>query len=117
MTSAFSDEELTWVLSMLGYAWAPWTLETYGAGVLLQNSHCNQWLSPVLETDRDPANEEYLFEFLTHYTGVYLGSTLKGCFYGICTWHVLHILPWNMNEAQMTAVLTTMDCLFSLSSK
>lgn len=114
---ALSLAELERILDVLSFSWAPNTLETYGAGLLVFHVFCDQRLPPVPERLRAPASEDLLLAFLSACAASYSGSTLKNYFYGVRAWHTLHGLPWPLDDMRLSAALTAAERLALHSSK
>jgi hypothetical protein len=114
---ALSLAELQRVLDVLSFSWAPNTLETYGAGLLVFHVFCDQRVPPVPERLRAPASEDLLLAFLSACAASYSGSTLKNYFYGVRAWHTLHGLPWPLDDVRLSAALTAAERLAPPSSR
>jgi hypothetical protein len=114
---ALSFAELERLLDVMAFAWAPNTLETYGAGLLVFHVFCDQRAPPVPERQRAPASEELLLAFLSACAISLSGTTLKNYFYGVRAWHTLHGLPWPLDDTRLAAALTAADRLTPPSSR
>ncbi|KAJ3504586.1 hypothetical protein NLJ89_g7863 [Agrocybe chaxingu] len=112
-----ADITLQRILDMMSFAWAPNTKETYGAGLYIFHHYCDCRVPPVPESERGPASEELLLEFLAGCAGTYSGSTLKNYFYGVKAWHTLHGLRWDVDDTRLTSALTAVDRLAPPSSR
>ncbi|KAK0234966.1 hypothetical protein EDD85DRAFT_922351 [Armillaria nabsnona] len=55
---------------------------------------------------RCPASPEILSSFLASMAGNYAGGTLSSYLHGLRAWHILHGLPWLVNEAETSALIT-----------
>ncbi|EKM52348.1 uncharacterized protein PHACADRAFT_76616, partial [Phanerochaete carnosa HHB-10118-sp] len=86
------------VAAVMSVAWAPSTLEMYGAGLLLFHAICNARSIP--EPSRAPASSELLCVFLAKLPGSYSISALTNYLAGIQAWHHLYWLPWHLDSTQ-----------------
>lgn len=93
------------LLDFLTFTWAPATRETYGAGLLTFHVFCDQRSPRVPEHLRGPASEELLLTFLSACAATYSGSALRNYFYGVRAWHVLHGMPWPLDDTRTSAAL------------
>ncbi|CAA7267787.1 unnamed protein product [Cyclocybe aegerita] len=50
-------------------------------------------------------------------TGAYSGSTIQNYSYGVQAWHILHGLPWEMNEPEMVFLLKGAEKVAPASAK
>ncbi|KDQ55579.1 hypothetical protein JAAARDRAFT_85458, partial [Jaapia argillacea MUCL 33604] len=110
-----SDEDLDRVLAVINVSWASGTWETYGSGLLIFHVFCD--LREISEAQRYPASSVLMLTFISSCAGSYSGKTLTNYFFAICAWHTLHGQPWNMNAAEMKAVLDGASILAPPTSK
>ncbi|KAF7348034.1 DNA breaking-rejoining enzyme [Mycena sanguinolenta] len=76
----------------MSFAWAPGTLEVYGSGLLIFHVFCDG-------------------------RGIPERSTLDNYYYGVRAWHILHNIPWLIEQAAIDALLKAATTLAPQSSK
>ncbi|THH15554.1 hypothetical protein EUX98_g9445, partial [Antrodiella citrinella] len=96
-------------------AYAVNTLKLYGTGILIFEAFCDR--SGISRTQRTPATSTIMITFVACIAGSYSGSAIRNYFFGIRAWHLVHGLPWTMNEDEITVVLRGAERLAPLSSK
>lgn len=87
----------------MAVAWAPRTLETYGAGLLLYHCICDS--RGVPDEARAPASNDLLTAFIAELAGAYSASAIQNYVSGVRAWHLLHQLPWHIDAAQQSLLL------------
>ncbi|PBK80093.1 hypothetical protein ARMGADRAFT_1098726 [Armillaria gallica] len=60
----------------------------------------------IPEDARCPASLDILSSFLASMAGNYASGTLSSYLHGLRAWHILHGLPWLVNEAETQALIT-----------
>jgi len=75
----------------------------YGSGLLNFHVYCDQKNIP--ENERALANPVLISAFISSLTGAYSGSTIDNYVYGIWAWHILHGVKWQMDTAELEALL------------
>lgn len=103
---SLTSSEAEQVLDMLSFAWAPKTLETYGAVLLIFHIFCDQCHPPVSDHLHSPASTELLLPFISTCAARYSGGTLSNYFYSVCAWHTLHSIHWMLDDTRTQAELT-----------
>lgn len=99
---AISDYGVDRIFTVLAHSHAVGTRECYGAGLLVFHMFCD---SPnIPDKQCCPASSILLLAFLASCAGLYSGGTLENYFYSIRTWHLLHGLPWLIDQAQVLAL-------------
>ena len=88
---------------VIGKAWKESTLAAYGSGLLNYHVFCDQKSIP--EEERAPGNPTLISTFIASIAGMYSGSTIDNDVYGIRTWHILHGVRWQMETAELEAIL------------
>jgi hypothetical protein len=99
----------------MNVSWANGTRECYGAGLLVYHVFCDTRNFP--EDQRSPASPLLIVAFISSCAGSYAGSTLANYVFGVRAWHILHGVPWVMDDAQVKAALTGATNLAPPSSK
>lgn len=87
----------------MAVGWSPNTLETYGAGLLVFHIVCDERAVP--EEERAPASADLLNVFISTLAGSYSVSTLNNYLAGVRAWHLLHRLPWLVDNAHQAVML------------
>ncbi|KAJ7103676.1 hypothetical protein C8R43DRAFT_907024 [Mycena crocata] len=100
---------------VMSFAWAPGTLEVYGSGLLIFHVFCDS--KGIPESQRSPASDLLINSFVATLAGSYSGSTLANYYYGVRAWHVLHSIPWSIEQAAIDALLKAASTLAPSSSK
>ncbi|KAJ7259525.1 hypothetical protein B0H12DRAFT_1182131 [Mycena haematopus] len=95
-----TDSELVRILNVLAEAWAEGTTETYGS-----------------EAARAPANPTLIAGYIAALAGFLSGSAISNYISGVRAWHILHGVPWSMNQPELDALLRAADRLTPASSK
>ncbi|KAF8549731.1 hypothetical protein OG21DRAFT_1447561 [Imleria badia] len=91
-------EDMQRILSLLPFAWADSSKETYGSGLLAYHTFCD--FKNIPEVDRAPVVADVLSAFIAHLAGAYAASTVVNYVSAIQAWHLVHRLPWNINERE-----------------
>ncbi|EKM56456.1 uncharacterized protein PHACADRAFT_91797, partial [Phanerochaete carnosa HHB-10118-sp] len=106
-----TEEDFARVSSVMSVTWAPSTLETYSAGLMLFHAICDVQLIP--EMNRAPASSELLCIFLAKLACSYSVSALTNYLAGIQAWHRLHQLPWQLDAAQQQLMVCSAASMLS----
>ena len=99
----------------MNISWSKGTRGTYGAGLLVYHIFCNMHQLPKAQCS--PTASPLILAFVSGLAGSYSGSTLSNYVCGVCTWHILHGMQWNMNNLQLKATLTGAANLTLATSK
>ena len=110
-----SESDLKRILDVINISWAKGTKEVYGASLLIYHVFCD--LCNISEEDRIPASPILIISFIASCAGLYSGTMLANYIFAVCAWHILHGLPWNMDDMQVKATLTGAAVLAPPSSK
>jgi hypothetical protein len=110
-----ADGELVRILNVLSNAWAEGTAESYGSGLLSFHVFCDSKTVP--EAVRAPASPSLVAGYISTFAGFLSGSTISNYVSGVRAWHILHGVPWSMNEPELEALLRAADRLTPSSSK
>ena len=99
-----SNDDVDRILAVINVSWAAGTRDCYGAGLLVYHVFCDS--CNFSEAQRCPATPLSIVTFIASCAGSYAGSTLASYIFGVRAWHILHGLPWIMDDAQVNAALT-----------
>lgn len=108
-------EDLECILNVMGYAWSESTLETYGTALLAWQVYCD--LKNIPEQQRSPASSILITSFLSNFAGIYSNKTLHNYVYSLQAWHVLHGIPWVMEDKEINTMLKATEKLTPITSK
>lgn len=107
--------DLQRIEEILSHAWTDSTLESYGSGLLAFHVFCDMKLIP--DPERAPVSPVALSAFIAAMAGSYSGKTIANYLYGVRAWHILHGVPWKLNEPEIEALLKAAEKLTPPSSK
>ena len=110
-----SESDLERILDVINVSWAKGTKEVYGASLLVYHIFCDS--RNISDEDRIPASPILIISFIVSCVGSYSGTTLANYIFAVHAWHILHGLPWNMDNMQVKATLTGAAVLAPPSSK
>ncbi len=99
-----TDNDFIRVFRVLSFSWADKTLETYDSGLLLYYVFCD--MRGIPDDAHCPANPKILSSFLALMARNYASGTLFSYLHGLRAWHILHGLPWLVNEAETSVLIT-----------
>ena len=88
---------------VIGKSWEESTLAAYGSGLLNYHVFCDQ--KGIPEEERAPASPTLIGAFIASIAGTDSGSTIDNYVYGIRAWHILHGVRWQMETAELEALL------------
>lgn len=111
------EAELAQILDFMSRAWEEGTRESYGTGLLIYHVFCDQRVPLVPEFQRAPISPTLLMAFISCLAGSYAGKTLSNYMHGVRAWHVLHGVPWSINENELEAALRAAERSTPASSK
>ena len=98
-----SDKDVDHIISIMNVSWSKGTRETYGAGLLVCHVFCNICQLPKAQCS--PAASPLILAFIASLASSYSDSMLSNYVCGICTWHILHGIQWDMDNLQLKAAL------------
>jgi hypothetical protein len=107
--------DLRRIEEILLHAWSDNTLESYGSGLLAFHVYCD--MKAIPDAERAPASPITMSSFIAAMAGSYSGKTITNYLYGVRAWHILHGVPWQLNEPEVEALLKAADKLTPSSSK
>ena len=70
----------------------------------------------ALTKHRASADPTVLATFISTLIGIYGGSTIKNFVYGVRAWHIVHGIPWKIEENEVQVLLTARKCLTPATS-
>ena len=116
-STALTEHDLSWILTVITASWAHGTRETYGSGLLVYHVFCD--LRGVPDAERCPADPTLVLSFLSACAGSYSGNALANHLYALQAqaWHTLHGMPWTMTKTEMLATLNGAVALAPSTSK
>ena len=88
---------------------------SYGAGLLMWHCFCDG--KGIPEEGRAPATQALLSVFIAYLASAYSGRTIAGYLSGVRAWHVLHGLPWALEDNEMTTMLRAAEKLTPSTSR
>ncbi|KIJ99708.1 hypothetical protein K443DRAFT_101747 [Laccaria amethystina LaAM-08-1] len=101
--SNLTPEDVRQIAVVIGKSWEESTLAAYGSGLLNFHVYCDQ--KGIPEDQRAPASPILVNAFISSLAGAYSGSTIDNYLYGIRAWHILHGVRWQMDTAELEALL------------
>ncbi|GLB39889.1 putative tyrosine recombinase [Lyophyllum shimeji] len=110
-----TTEDVERINQLIINAWTPKTLESYGAGLLVYHVFCDR--KDIPEEQRAPASQVLMASFVSSIAGAYAGQSVSNYLYGVRAWHILHGVPWSINEPEMEALLKAADKVAPSTSK
>jgi hypothetical protein len=99
----FPEEERERVKDLLANAWQESTRASYATGLLTYHVFCDQ--KSIDEVTRAPASSDLIIAFISAMAGSLAGSTINNYISGIKSWHVIHNIPWNVDQLAVDAAL------------
>ena len=102
-TSSLTPDDVRQIAIVMGKSWEESTLAAYGSGLLNFHVYCDQ--KGIPEAERAPASPVLINAFISSLAGAYSGSTIDNYVCGIRAWHVLHGVRWQMDTAELEALL------------
>ncbi|KAJ7124801.1 hypothetical protein C8R43DRAFT_1135482 [Mycena crocata] len=107
--------DLARIEQVLLEAWAEGTCDTYGSGLLVWHVFHDSRDTP--EVQRAPTSPVLLAAFIASIAGAYSGKTIANYVYGVRAWHILHGVPWVVNQVELDALLDGAKRLTPATSK
>ena len=101
--SSLTAADVQQISVVIGKSWEESTLTAYGSGLLNYHVFCDQ--KGIPEEERAPASPTLIGAFIASIAGTYSGSTIDNYVYGIRAWHILHGVKWQMEMAELEALL------------
>ena len=113
--SNLTSGDVCQIAIVMGKSWEESTLAAYGSGLLNFYVYCDQ--KGIPEEERMPASLILVHTFISLLAGTYLGSTIDNYVYGIQASHILHGVRWQMDMAELEALLRAAEKSTPPSSK
>ena len=88
---------------------------TYASGLLNFMVFCD--MKEIPEAERVPASHILLLSFVSTLAAAYSGSAISNYLYGVRAWHILHGVPWKIEQMEMDTMLKAAEKLTPPSSK
>ncbi|KAF5324115.1 hypothetical protein D9619_011254 [Psilocybe cf. subviscida] len=107
-------KDLERIQDVITHAWAPSTRETYGSGLLMYHVFCD--LKSIDEHARAPVTPLLVTAFVSALAGAYSASAIGNYVAGVRAWHILHGLPWQVNQMEMASMLKAAERLAAATS-
>ena len=98
-----AEADLARIAEVVEQAWAEFTRESYGTGLLIYHVFCDK--KGISEVQRAPASPILIASFISTVAGAYAGKAIQNYLYGIRAWHILHGVSWQVNEAELDTLL------------
>lgn len=84
------------------------TKETYSSSLSLFQAYCDQISLPKSECT--PANQNFIADFATSMIGVLSSSTISNYLAGLRAWHLIHRVPWQINQNEIQLLMHAAEC-------
>ena len=114
-TPGLSRAEQDRVKETMLHAWEEDTWVSYGAGLLMWHCFCDG--KGIPEEGRAPATQALVSVFIAYLASAYSGRTIASYLSGVRAWHVLHGLPWALEDNEMTTMLRAAEKLTPSTSR
>ena len=114
-TPSLSRAEQDQVKEMMLHMWEEDTRVSYGAGLLMWHCFYNGKGAP--EEGRALATQVLLLVFIVYLASTYSGRMIVGYLSRVRAWHILHGLPWALEDNKMTTMLQAVEKLMPSTSR
>ena len=101
--SQYTDEDLERIEAVMACAWEVNTHATYVSGLLNFMVFCE--MRGVPEAERVPTSHALLLSFVSTLAAAHSGSAVSNYLYGVWAWHILHGVPWRIEQIEMDTML------------
>jgi len=98
-----TPDDIRQITVVMGKSWEESTLAPYSSGLLNFHVYCDQ--KDIPEDQCAPASPVLIHAFISALAGAYSGSTIDNYIYGIWVWHLIHGVKWQMEVAELEALL------------
>ena len=99
-----NKHDLARIQQVLEEAYAPSTRSTYGTGWFTFHLFCD--LKGIEERHRAPIDPIILTSFVASLTSIYGGDSIRNFVYSIRAWHIIHGVPWKVDNNTLQALFT-----------
>lgn len=96
-------------------AWSENTRSTYGSGLLAFHVWCDH--ARISEQERAPASGATINLFISAMAGGFAKDTVTNYLAGVRAWHILHYIPWEVDQLQYQTILKALDSVTPPSSR
>ncbi|ETW85319.1 hypothetical protein HETIRDRAFT_414354 [Heterobasidion irregulare TC 32-1] len=69
------------------------------------------------EAERAPASTDVILYFISALTGDYAAGTIKNYLAGIRAWHIIHRMPWTLEDDQIEVMIRSAKTMAPVASK
>ena len=98
-----TDEER--IREVLAEAYSDSTKATYGTGLLVFHVFCDR--KGINEIQRAPCGQTLLSNFVSTLIGDYSAQAIENYVYGLRAWHIIHRIPWNVNNIELQTLFAS----------
>lgn len=84
------------------------TKEMYSSGLLLFHTYCNQISLP--ESEHTLADQNLITDFTASMIGIVSSSTISNYLAGLCAWHLIHSISWQVNYNELQLLMCAAEC-------
>ena len=93
------------IQEVLAEAYSDSTKVTYGTGLLVFHVFCDK--KGIEESQRTPCSQTLLSCFISTLIGDYSAQAIENYTYGIRAWHIVHRIPWKINQAELQTLFAS----------
>ncbi|KIO00635.1 hypothetical protein M404DRAFT_152387 [Pisolithus tinctorius Marx 270] len=116
----FSAIDTQCIYDVITHTWSNSTRETYSLGLLAFHTFCDA--KGVPEDQHAPASSELISFFISTMAGLYANTMIvnyTSVLYlnGVRAWHIIHSVPWTLNEIETNTLLKASKSLSPPTSK
>jgi len=101
--TSFTAEDHERIKDLLANAWQESTKISYMSGLLTYHVFCDR--KNVDKLARAPTSTDLIIAFISTLVGTLAGSTINNYVSGICTWHIIHNVAWNIDQVAIDTAL------------
>ena len=106
-TSSLTPDNVCQIAIVMGKSWEESTLAAYGSESLNFHVYCDQ--KGIPEEEQAPARPILISAFISSLASAYSGSTINNYVCSIHAWHILHGVRWQMDMAELEALLRAVE--------
>ena len=93
------------IQEVLAGAYTDTTKATYGTGLLVFHVFCDK--KGIDEPQRAPCGQTLLSNFVATLIGDYSAQAIENYTYGLRAWHIVHRIPWDINNNELQALFAS----------